>query len=181
MRILFILLFGGLLASCVDLEKSTQTERIDAMNTTLDSIEVVIAEHAFDSLLQMQQNSYAIENRVKNYYVSDTINLALGRKMDAFKKMRKNMKPLAKARLAINSSIAEERVSLKHLLIDINGSNGDREKYNEYIQYEQAKVDQLKALLTDYVGTKISVIETYETYFDDLNEFSLALLPKNQE
>ncbi len=181
MRIIFIVLIGGLLASCVDLEKSTQIESIDAMNSTLDSIEIVLEEHTFDSLFPMQRNSYAIENRVKNYYVSDTIDLALGRKMDAFKKMRKNMEPLARARQTLLSSIKEERLSLIDLQNDIDGSNGEREKYGEFIQFEEAKLDQLRALINDYVTTKISVIETYESYYDDLNEFSFALLPKNKE
>ena len=91
MRILFVLLIGSLLTSCVDLEKSAQTEKIEAMNTTLDSIENVLNENVFDSLSSIQVNSYDVESRIKKHYVSDTINIELGRKMDAFKKMRKSL------------------------------------------------------------------------------------------
>mgnify|MGYP000126520249 FL=1 len=181
MRILFVLLIGSLLTSCVDLEKSAQTEKIEAMNTTLDSIENVLNENVFDSLSSIQVNSYDVESRIKKHYVSDTINIELGRKMDAFKKMRKSLAPLGKARRAIESGIEEERISLKELLSDIEGSNGERAKYDENILYEKVKVNQLVALLTDYVLTKASASDTYEQHYEDLNEFSLNLLPKNQE
>lgn len=162
------------------MEKSAQLDQIDAMSATLDSIDVVFAAHNFDSLGIITQNAYAVEKRVKTYYVADTINLVLGRKMDAFKVMRKELSPLGKAISALKSGLAEERASLEALIGDIEKSDGEREKYDEFILFEQAKVDQLTALITDYVATKISVTTTYDTYYDELNAFSMGLMNKEE-
>lgn len=180
MKLIFAVFIGLALTSCVDLEKAEQLDQINDMNQTLDSIDVVFKEHQMDSLGIITHNASALENRVKTYYVSDTINLSLGRKMDAFKMMRKELSPLGKAISAIKSSLTEERASLKELSDDIEGSNGERRKYDEFLLFEQAKVDQLRALITDYVATKINVLTTYEAHYDELNAFSIRLMNKEE-
>ncbi|MFT5779518.1 MAG: hypothetical protein ACI837_002477 [Crocinitomicaceae bacterium] len=178
MKIFFVAFIGLSLVSCIDLEKSDQLARIDAMNATLDSIETVFNDNQIDSLAVIKLNAYSVENRIKNNYNSDTINMELGRKMDAFKVMRKNLTPLSKAITGINSGLEEERSKLIELKTDIDNSNGERDKYEEHLLFEEAKVDQMCALITDYVLTKNISLATYEEIYVELNEFSMSLLKK---
>lgn len=167
------------LGSCMDLETSKQLDRISGMNTTLDSIEVVFTEHKLDSIAKMSLAAYGVENRIKNNYNSDTINMELGRKMDAFKVMRRNFSPLGKSLTIIPTSIKESREKLAQLQADIDKGNGKREKYEEFVVFEEAKIEQLRTLLKDYVDTKNASIKTYEAFYEELNDFSMSLLKKD--
>lgn len=177
-RLLTVLIsFSALfMTSCIDLETSEQLDRIASMNQTIDSVETVLNEQKLDSIGIISNNAYGVENRIKNNYYSDTINLELGRKMDAFKVMRRSLSPINKSLSIIAKSIDEERTKLKELKVDIENGDGKREKYSEFISYEEAKVDQLRVLLTEYVETKEACLKTYNDYYDELNDFSMSLL-----
>ncbi len=164
------------LTSCMDIEASQHLDRIAELNQTVDSVETVFNEHKMDSIGAISLNAYTIENRVKRNYQADTIDMELGRKMDAFKLMRKSLKSLGTAQSSIPVSIEEERTKLKELKNDIENGDGEREKYAEYVAFEENKVDQLRVLLKDYVTTKESVVSTYKELHDELNNFSLSLL-----
>ena len=166
------------LSSCMDLKTSKQLEAIESMNQTIDSLETVFNDNKLDSVAKISLNAYGVENRIKNNYNSDTINMELGRKMDAFKVMRRNLKPLGKALTIIPTSIAEERVKLKELQADIENGNNKREKYDEYVSFEKAKVDQLKTLVSEYVQIKESSLKTYNELYEELNDFSMSLLKR---
>lgn len=162
----------------MDLKTSQQLETIEAMNQTIDSLETVFNENKLDSVAKISLNAYGVENRIKKNYVSDTINLELGRKMDAFKVMRRNLKPLGKSLTIVPTSIEEERQKLKELKTDIENGDGKREKYAEYISFEQDKVNQLKTLVTEYIEIKNSSLTTYNELYKELNDFSMSLLKK---
>jgi predicted nucleic acid-binding Zn-ribbon protein len=166
------------LSSCMDLKTSEQLDSIEAMNQTIDSLEKVFEENRLDSVANISLKAYGVENRIKNNYVSDTINMEFGKKMDAFKVMRRNLKPLGKALTMIPQSIEEERVKLKELQEDIENGNGKREKYDEYIAFEQDKVNQLKTLVSEYMQVKEQSLKTYNELYDELNSFSMSLLKK---
>lgn len=166
------------LTSCMDLETSKQLETIASLNQTIDSIETVFKEHKLDSIAKISLRAYSIENRIKKYYRSDTINMEFGRKMDAFKVMRRTLKPLRKSITLIPEFIAEEREALKKLKADIENGDGKRAKYAEYITSEEVKVSQLRVLLNEYVETKETSLNTYNELYDELNDFSMSLVKK---
>lgn len=164
------------LSSCMDLKTSEQLETIESMNQTIDSLETVFNKNKLDSVAKISLNAYGVENRIKNNYNSDTINMEFGRKMDAFKVMRRNLKPLGKALSTIPTSIDEERAKLKELQADIENGNGKREKYAEFISFEKNKVEQLKTLVSEYVEIKDNSLKTYNDLYTELNDFSMSLL-----
>lgn len=174
--VVFVGFCGLFLTSCMDLETSEQLERIALMNQTIDSVETVFKEHQIDSLSKISLSAYGVENRIKNNYRADTVNIELGRKMDAFKVMRRSLTPLGKARTIIPQSIKEEREKLKELKSDIENGNGKREKYGEFVSFEEEKVSQLRVLLTEYVDKKEASLKTYDELYDELNAFSMSLV-----
>ncbi|MCJ8291771.1 MAG: hypothetical protein HRT58_18410 [Crocinitomicaceae bacterium] len=177
----FVVLFGFcvlFLTSCMDLETSKQLETIASLNQTLDSIETVFNEHPLDSIAKISLSAYGVENRIKKHYHSDTINMEFGRKMDAFKVMRRTLKPLRKSITLIPESIESERLKLKELKADIENGDGKREKYAEYITFEEVKVSQLRILLNEYIETRETSLNTYNDLYDELYDFSMSLLKK---
>lgn len=181
-RLLFLSILLILIAgSCSDLKKGEQLKAIDAMNTTLDSINTVLIENEIDTLPALITATIGVELRIKNNYYSDTIDMELGKKMDAFKRMRKMLGPLNNTFITLRTGTKEEKEILQKLKMDIENGNGDRKKYPEYVSFEQNKVDQLRKLLNEYVEGKNKTFENFDEIYNEMNEFSLKLLDKNKK
>lgn len=180
MKILLVILLALSLFSCSDISKSTQLERISIMEQSLDSIEGVLEKEKLDTIQEWDLSAYNLEKRIKENYVSDTIDLVLGKKMDAYKVMRRNIEPMGKAMNSVKKGIKEEREKLAALKEDIKNGNGDREKYDEYVVFEEQKVDQLRVLITDFTETKKRSIDTYNQLHKELSDFSYSLLEKKK-
>lgn len=166
------------LVACHDVNKQKQIDRIDAMIATVDSIENVYKTQQADtvSVARIIFDITTTELRIKNNYVADTINKELGHKMDQYKLARKRLKPMGKVASQIMLGTKEERQALQNLRSDITKGIGDRDKYDQYINFERNKVKQLNALLKDFVTTKEKCIQTYHELHPELEAFSLSLI-----
>jgi len=168
-----------LLFSCADLKKDEQLTRISKLEKTLATIEHERVKNQIDTLTALKISTNAVEIRIKTYLVLDTIDLVLGKKMDAYKIMRRNFKPLGKQNSQLKSAISEERKTLKDLRVDIDNGSGSRDKYESYILFEKNKIKQLQILLDEHMRLKNETLHTYRELHDELNQLSLALLRKN--
>ena len=179
-----IFIFGILLTinlalfSCSDLKKGEYLKSIEQMNTALDSIQTVLIENQIDTLPALTVAAMGVELRIKNNYYADTIDIALGKKMDAFKVMRKRLGPLGSTYNTIRLGVEDEKKTLKDLRSDIENGDGVRSKYGEYVHFEQQKVGQLRSLLKEYVSEKEKALKTFNELYDELNAFSMSLLQK---
>jgi Mg2+ and Co2+ transporter CorA len=151
------------------------------MNKTVDSVETVLLENEIDTLSALITATVTLELRIKNNYFSDTIDMELGKKMDAFKRTRRRLGPLSNTFNSIRVGINEERDMLKKLKSDIENGNGDRKKYTEYVTFEQEKVDQMRSLLNAYVKEKKETMEIIDRIYPEMNAFSLSLLDKEKK
>jgi hypothetical protein len=167
-----------LLTSCSDLKKTEYLKEIVFMNTTLDSIAGVLKENQIDTLHGVIGAGMQMELRIKNNYYSDTIDMELGKKMDAFKRMRKGLPELGNLYNTINIGVEEQKKSLLLLQNDIEQGNGERKKYGEYVVFEQQKVGQLRSLIREYVQEKNKSMTTFRELYPELNAFSMSLLNK---
>ena len=168
------------LASCTDLDKGKQIKKIEEMNSSLDSIQKVLFEHEIDTIAALRVATNAVELRIKNNYYSDTIDMELGKKMDAYKVMRRSLGPLGRSYTTIRKGVIDEKETLKNLRSDIESGNGDRSKYNEYVQFEEGKVEQLRKLLREYVTEKEKTMTTFNKLHRELDDFSMSLVEKNK-
>ena len=180
MKFLFVALLAFSLFSCSDISKSTQLERISAMEQSLDSIQTVLDKERIDTVLNWSLSAYNVEKRIKENYVADTIDLVLGKKMDSYKIMRRSIDPMGKAMNATKKGIVEEREKLTSLKKDIENGDGDRNKYDEYVLFEEQKVAQLRTLITDFTETKSRAVKTYNELHAELSAFSYSLLKKKK-
>lgn len=181
MKYLFFLLPVVALFSCTDLNKGKQISAIDGMNKTIDSIQTVLLENEIDTIAALQVATNTVELRIKNYYYADTIDMALGKKMDAYKVMRRSLGPLGRSFVTIKNGVKAERTALANLKKDIENGDGDRQKYGEYVDFEQAKVDQLRKLLTEYVEEKDKTMTTFNELHQELYDFSMEWYNKNKD
>lgn len=168
------------LFSCTDLEKGKYIDSIKTMNGTLDSIQTVLAANKIDSISSMTNAAYVVESRIKTNYVSDTINMSLGKKMDAYKVMGRTLGSLGRSYTIINRGVITERETLINLKSDIENGNGEREKYGEFVQFEKVKVNQLVTLLSQYLSEKKKSLKTFRELHTELELFSLSLLKKKK-
>ena len=79
----FILLaFTLLFTSCGDLDKPKHLKAIAQMDKSLDSMYIVLKENRLDTLAGIQIAANSLLTRIKTYYVTDTIDMELGKKMN---------------------------------------------------------------------------------------------------
>jgi hypothetical protein len=172
--------FVFILTSCSDLNKKEQLSQIENMNKTLDSVQTVLIENQIDTLPALIVATMTVELRIKNNYYADTIDMALGKKMDAFKILRRKLDPLGRTYNTVNLGVKEQKESLRLLHTDIENGSGERKKFDEYVTFEADKVDKLRKLLNEYVSEKGKTMNEMDRLYPEMNAFSLSLLNKKQ-
>lgn len=177
---LFLILTLGLLgfSACSDVKRGEQLAKINQLNASLDSIKLLVESNPLDSANLYAQISHDVELRIKNNYFADTINMVLGKKMDAYKVMRRKWAPLGYDYRNLLQGVKETKESLRQLKHDIENGDGDRSKYDEFLSFETEKVNQLKALAEQYIDTRRETYDTFHTLHEELNQFSIELLKK---
>ena len=161
-----------LLFSCSDLKKSDQLNAIGQLQTELDSLEIVVKSHEIDTISALMVATNTVELRIKNYYDSDTINIELGKKMNAYKLMRRSLSPLGRSYSTLKNGIKEQREQLSNLKSDIENGNGKRNEYDSYVKHEQSKTMQLKSVLNEYIKEKNKTMKTFHELHPYLDSFS---------
>jgi hypothetical protein len=79
----------------------------------------------------------------------------------------------------VKRGISEERKTLINLESDIKNRNGDQTKYQEYVDFENGKVDQLRKILAEYVKQKEKTMTSFHKLHKELYDFSIAVMNKN--
>ena len=90
--------------------------------------------------------------------------------------MRKSFDPLGRSYGNLIIGIGEERMTLNNLAADIQNGEGERNKYDTYIVYENNKIKQLKILLNSYISFKNKTMETFFRLHDELDSLSRTLI-----
>ena len=178
MKYLSILFLSVLLISCHDVKKKEQLTKVDALIASNDSIYKAYRTKEADSVsfTRIIQQIMDVELRIKRNYETDTVNLDFAKKMDAYKLVRKRLKPLGKIASQLAFGYEEEKKALTNLRTDIDLGSGDKSKYDEFIQYEQNKVDQLRVLVKELVKTHDESVETFNRLHPELDAFSRSLV-----
>lgn len=178
MRLFFFFTLIVLLGSCADLQKKEQLAKINGMNQRVDSLETELRKHTIDTITELKLSTSTVELRIKNNLFLDKVDLVLGRKMDAYKRMRRALNPLGAASKKVKDGINEERIALKNLYSDIENGYGERNKYEEYLAFESDKISKLAILINDYKQQKEVIFKTYSELHEELYTFSMSLLEK---
>jgi hypothetical protein len=180
MKAVFNLIILLIFTACSGKEKEEQLSSIDSLNQSVDSIQKQLMAHEIDTIAALRVATNGVELRIKNYYFSDTIDIELGKKMDAYKVMRRNLGPLGKTFATIKNGLKSEKEDLTKLKKDIEHGNGKPEEFDEYITFESEKINQLKKLLDAYILEKEKTMKTFHLLHKELDAFSKDQYEKNK-
>lgn len=178
----FILLsFVGVLTfACVDFNRDHLLQKVAKMDQHLLDLERKLKDERMNDVSAIKLKTMQTELRIKQNLYLDTIDMALAKKLDAYKVMRRSIKPMLQQYLKVREGIKEEKRVLKQLRKDIKEGRGERNRYAEYIRFERQKVQQLSTLTTEYLRTKEQFFEDYASMYPPIEAFSYTLLQKKQ-
>ena len=106
-NLFFLSLFSVLFTSCVDLKKERLVKNVSRLNTKLEQIAARSKDSRMDSISNIKINTIQTELRIKQNLHLDTINISLAKQLDAYKVMRKSIKPLMQQYLQLRTVIKE--------------------------------------------------------------------------
>lgn len=174
--------FVGMLMlwSCADLQREQHLEKIAQLQKKLRALENTLPDQRLNDISTIKVNTMQTELRIKQNLHLDTIDVELAKKLDAYKLMRKSIKPMMQQLMKVRDGIKEEKEVLKHLKQDIQDGRGARQRYAEYIRFERQKVQQLSQLNADCLRAKEKFFSEYQRLYPSVEAFSQTLLQKKQ-
>ncbi len=175
--IFFSLLF---LVSCADLQRESYLKEITQLQNSLREIEGSMTDARLSEISSIKLKTMQIELRIKQNLHLDTIDVELAKKLDAYKIMRRSIKPMMEQFANVREGIKEEKTVLRNLRQDIKHGRGERQHYANYIRFEKRKVEQLNELSKDYHRVKEQFFQDYERLYPPIEALSESLLSKNQ-
>lgn len=151
------------LTACHDVKKQAYLADIQEMNAQLEELDKAYETLSLDSVNNFLNEINDINFDIQHHYVTDTINVEMGRKMNDFKRTRNTLRSMGKMGNQILSGKEEEKATLKTLQEDIEKGAGDRSKYGEFVAFEQKKVKQLRVLMDECLKSKK---ETFPVFYE---------------
>ena len=176
MRLLISIFVVSILFACKDEQKSKHLAEINAMEQDLDSLSLV----ANDTSGRVPYNvNMSVQNtilKVKNNYLPDTINYAVAEMMNDYKEIRKAVMSNSGNLAKVKQSIPEVQQKVKDLKHDIENGVGEREKYEEYVNFEKKKIADIEEVLDYYLKTKTKFYNRYDSLHPIVSNFADSLL-----
>ncbi len=176
----FVVLGMLFISSCADLQREQFLSQIAQLNRKLAQIESNLVDKRLIDIATIKNNTIQTELRIKQNLQLDTIDMVLAKKLDAYKLMRKSIKPMMQQYIQVRNGIKEEKRVLKRLRQDIQDGRGERQRYAAYIRFERQKVKQLGQLSTDYLRSKEKFFSEYARLYPSVEAFSQTLLKKQR-
>lgn len=176
---IFLVLMAVIFSACADLRKDQLFQKIEALNQKLEKLEGELKDTRLNDVATIKNNTMQTELRIKQNLHLDTVNMELAKKLDAYKLMRKSIKPVMQQLVKIRQGISEEKEVLQQLKNDIQDGRGKRDRYEEYIKFEAQKVAQLDALTKDFIRAKNKFFTDYKRLYPPVTAFADSLLKKN--
>ena len=162
--------------SCSDFSKKEQITKVNKLEKELGKLEKDLIANKIDTLSGLRSAINSVEIWIKNNLYLDTINMALGKKMDDYKRMRKSLGPIGKSYEQLKTGVFEEKEALKNLKLDIQNGEGERNLYDQHITFESTKIKQLNTLLISYKGSKSEAMEVFGRLHNELDSLSMTLI-----
>ncbi len=176
-KILFFVVL--VLTSCSDLKREEQLVKLNALQSELIESQNEFQNAYIDSLHVITMASSDLERKLKQNYKSDTIDVALGKRIDDYKRMRRMLGPLGSFGSKLRRAYKEQEAQLKSLQTDIENGFGERNKYDEYLELEKEKNKQVFDLLQEYLRIKKEAFDIYELQHLWLSDFVVQLTSNN--
>ncbi|MBW7867078.1 MAG: hypothetical protein H3C31_02000 [Brumimicrobium sp.] len=166
----FFLAFS--LISCKDKIKETYIIEIEKMVHSLDSLQEISENFDKSQIDQMLEKIHLTLSHIKSHENMDTISYVLASQYDTYKDIPTtisiNSGNLAKVKVAI-PEVKEKLEDLKH---DIQNGINERDKYEEFLEFERNKVKEIETVLEYYTSINQKYILLYDSLQPIMEEFN---------
>jgi hypothetical protein len=161
MKFIVLSILPFLYVSCSDMKKVEQLEQIEMLQSSLDSLETQWNTNEATQIDSLENLSFSKIDSIGNLYNGQEIELVVASKIDLFKQSNHDFKELKKIHEFYPVVLKEKQKSLKLLKKDIEKGSGRREKYDEYIDFEQKELSTICKQYDDYQRTKKRCFKNY--------------------
>lgn len=169
-----------MLLSCQDLKKDGQIKAIEQLEQKRDSIDQIFSEIKSDSTTLVIANAVFLEEQLRRRYEFDTLNLELGKKINEYKMIIKQLPPVLDLMDTLRERLQEEEETLHNLKTDIEKAAGDKAKYDEYIAFEQQKIMEIETQLQNALAYRKRSLDAYGRLDLEMRTFSKNLEKKKE-
>jgi len=172
MRYLFSLLIIVSIVSCSDMDRGKQLRKIQTIDNTLDSIQTVLIDNSdLEEIQFIQGCKKDLSSRILSS--QDTISFELAIMLDVYNNAMNNINPLIIQRSVLDSNIIKQKEDLLSLKLDIENGSGKRNEYDEYINFESNKTEQLRNELITFIEMRNTLFEVQAEYYQKIeNQFN---------
>ena len=172
MRYLFSLLIIVSIVSCSDMDRGKQLRKIQTIDNTLDSIQTVLIDNSdLEEIQFIQGCKKDLSSRILSS--QDTISFELAIMLDVYNNAMNNINPLIIQRSVLDSNIIKQKEDLLSLKLDIENGSGKRNEYDEYINFESNKTEQLRNELITFIEMRNTLFEVQAEFYQKIeNQFN---------
>ena len=154
---------GLTMTSCKNENKKELISEIERMESKLDSLLTVANDTTRYRAEDIVTSVRATILKVKQNYMPDTIDYVLADQMNSYKEIRKAVSKNSGNLAKTKQTIPEVLTKLDDLKHDIKNGINDRDKYQDFINYEQTKIDEIEQVLSYYIETTNKYYNRYDS------------------
>ncbi len=176
-----VAVLGFTVASCKNDNKKELLAEIDKMENTLDSLLIVANDSTRYRSTDIVTSVRATILKVKNNYMPDTIDYVLAEQMNSYKEIRKAVSKNSGNLAKVKQTIPEVQKKLDDLKHDIENGVNDRDKYNQFINYEKSKVNEIQEVLSYYLETTDKYYNLYDSLHPIIKRIGDSLVEISHE
>jgi len=169
----FALLF--VLLACSDIKKGKQIEQVVLLNKQIDSLQNLWNKEdkkKLDSFIVLCNSKL---DSISLLYKNQEIDLETAHHIDVFKQANKDFIELKKIHSFFPNILQEKKQNLKQLHQDISKGSGRREKYDEYIAFEQQEWQTIEQQFNQYITVKKRCLTDYTNTKNRIDTLLLEL------
>lgn len=180
MKYLFFAILLASLIACKDKEQDKYLAEIADMEVEIDSLEMVAKDTLLKKPFSVALNVRNTIIKVKNNYLPDTIDYGVANMMNSYKEIRKALESNSGNLAKVRQSLPEIKQKVSDLKHDIENGVGERERYQEFVNFEKKKIEEVKDVLSYYMNTKQKFYNRYDSLHPIVNKFADSLVNANK-
>lgn len=175
---LFSMLSLLLFASCHDLKKQKQLKKMDDLILTVSEISQELKEIDSSNMEMVLNEVTKVRTSIQENYKADTLSIDLGQELEDYKLAGKQALWVKNNLPIALKTMSETESRLNQLRADIVAGNGEREKYDSYIQNEKEQVEDLKKLHQSLLKNSLDATQKHQELNYKMLQYSKILILK---
>jgi len=162
MKPLFLLTIVLIFLSCSDIKKGRQLESVHLISKTIDSLQSKWDKEDQTKIDSFIHTCSSKIDSIAILYQSQELALNEATQLDLFKNANNDFVELKKIHDFFPYILSEKKQAILSLQKDINNGSGRREKYDQYIAFEQQELTTIIQQLDNYIKIKQRCLNNFD-------------------